>query len=71
MPINKTILEEIEAIDFAIVEFTAQAKNNSGMSEGQIQKRESLKTAIQSFQSIKSRLKVMEARQHVEQPRLF
>lgn len=71
MPINKTLTEEIEAIDFAIVEFTAQAKNNAGMSEGQIAKRESLKTAIQSFHSIKSRLKVMEYRQHVEQPRLF
>ena len=71
MPISKSIPEEIAALEFAIQEFTSQAKSNNGMSEGQVMKREKLKDALQCFHSIKTRLKLIDARQNVIQPSLF
>lgn len=71
MPITHEISREIEAIDFTIEEFTVRIKTLIGSSEGVSNKREMLKTHIQALQSNKSRLKLMEARNRVEQPRLF
>jgi hypothetical protein len=71
MPITHEIITEIEAIDFTIIEFTARIKTMIGSSDGIATKRENLKMQIQALQSTKSRLKLMHARQTVEQPRLF
>jgi hypothetical protein len=71
MPINKTIPEELKAVDFAINDMTARIKTMIGSSDGVSAKREEMREYIQCFQSIKSRLKIQEARSNVQQPRLF
>lgn len=71
MPINKTIPEEIKAVDFAIEDMTARIKTMIGSSDGVAIKRDNLREVIQCLQSVKSRLKIQEARSTVQQPRLF
>lgn len=71
MPITHEISKEIEAVEFAINELTSQAKNSYGMSDGLASKREQLKNNIQALRSTLSRLKITDARNQVEQPRLF
>jgi len=71
MPITKTIPEEMKAVDFLIEDMTARIKTMIGSSDGVATRREALREYIQCLHSIKSRLKIQEARSTVQQPRLF
>lgn len=71
MPITHEVNKEISAIEFTIEDLTARIKTLIGSSDGVSGKRERLREVIQALQSVKSRLKIIESRNKVEQPRMF